>query len=431
MQKINLSLVLLSSLLFFNSMSACSNIFITNDHGIATVARTMDLELNTGNAMGYGKKGWKNESNINLPQSGHIHALKWINKYNFIGQTAFHTPGITDGMNSAGLYVGYLELPNISRFPNPNPKDKRPELGILDINNYLLGMAASVPQAIRLLSNVQTVANAAQVSIKNHLYFISIPVHIALRDKLGNSAVIEWLNYHGQRKMFVFYHPRGTNHVIETVPSTHAKPVIFKDTQGAVLTNAPDFAWQLTNAAKYNNVYNGNSKQKWDGIYMNGSGMVGIPGDWTSPSRFVRAAQLLRVTPKPTNQQQAMALALGILQTVKVPAGSNPSPSIWATMSDLTHGNYYFKPYLLLRSNFKENKTTIYTAPFNTPWIKFNLKKLFALDNNSLNPTNSLASFIQAKVTVGPKANKKQAAIVYKLNIMPTSGNSRTKTTLY
>ena len=65
-----------------------------------------------------------------------------------------------------------------------------------------------------------------------------------------------------------------------------------------VLTNSPEYPWHLVNLRNYVNlrpepaasVELGGEKLTPVG---SGSGLLGIPGDYTPPSRFVRAAFLL------------------------------------------------------------------------------------------------------------------------------------------
>ena len=61
------------------------------------------------------------------------------------------------------------------------------------------------------------------------------------------------------------------------------------------MTNSPGFEWQLTNLNNYVNLYAGSAQpQEFGKITLRsfgaGSGFLGMPGDVTPPSRFVRAA---------------------------------------------------------------------------------------------------------------------------------------------
>lgn len=85
--------------------------------------------------------------------------------------------------------------------------------------------------------------------------------------------------------------PSGRQVVLEIVGGV---PHFYENEVG-VLTNAPGFEWQLTNLNNYVNLYPGDaSPRKLSGIMLQptggNSGFLGIPGDDTPPSRFVRAA---------------------------------------------------------------------------------------------------------------------------------------------
>ena len=390
---------------------ACSNMFIAGKPGIAAVARTMDLEINTGNKMGYGERGVENTSNINLPQKAPLNALKWTNKYAYLGQTAFYTYVVLDGINSQGLYAGFLDLPSVSRYPTYNVKDTRPELGVTDTINYVLGTSNSVPEALENLNKAQIITNGFALTFKKTTIFGGNAIHLVLRDKLGNNAVIEWTSEKGKPMMHTYFHKAGTNFVMESTPGFN--PVKFKNVTGWGVTNSPAYDWQLHNIQKYNYVFNGASNRKWDGLYMNGSGMAGVPGDWTPPGRLARSTQLARLMPTPNTEAQAMSLAWMVLQSMAVPVGANPSPAIWDTMSDLKNNVYYFKVVMSVSPNFKTSSTKIALAPFNMSWARYAVAD-YATKN--VVPKG----WMSAQVKPGLIANKKQVAEVYKGFMAPT-----------
>ena len=67
----------------------------------------------------------------------------------------------------------------------------------------------------------------------------------------------------------------------------------FYENRLGVLTNSPGFEWQMTNLCNYVNLHGGSAPgQSLDSVALApfgaGSGMLGLPGDVTPPSRFVR-----------------------------------------------------------------------------------------------------------------------------------------------
>lgn len=332
------------------SALACSNVFITARDEVLThqifaaVARSMDFEEITGNSFGYGLKGVKNVSNVNMHTP--VNPAQWTNAYAFAGQTAVYTSIMTDGVNSAGLYLGLLELPGVTEFPDYNPRDPRPELGVMNALIYALGTSASVVEALDKLQQNQLVISAGSIS---DVVFAGFPFHLSLRDKQGDSAVVEWI----KGSTHYYYHQAFSDKVVLTIdryPGLETQ--VFENTQGAILTNAPPYDWHLTEAAKspWVDMMTGNTDQTWawddKQLYMNGSRLIGLPGDFTSPSRFIRGSVLSRLMPAVKSQNQAMRAAYSILQSLQGPAGSTPDPTIWVSWVDLVRGVYHFKPVL-------------------------------------------------------------------------------------
>ena len=408
--------VIASTLISANLSYACSNVFLSGP-GNAAVARTMDLEMNTGDSMGFGGKGWHNTSNINAVQAEPVNALQWKNKYAFLGQTGFKTYVILDGINTAGLYASFLDLPNITLYPVYNAKDPRPELGLTDLVDYVLATSSTVPDALTQLHKAQIVENAFSVSYQGKHYFAGNAVHLVMRDREGNSAIIEWTaNKQHQSEMHIYEHKASTQVVVETV---NGKVKVYKDSTAAVVTNSPNYGWQLNNAARYNYVYTGNSNQQWDDLYMNGSGLTGLPGDWTPPSRFARAAQLARLTPTPQTEPQALSLVYGILSSaMRVPIGSNSAASIWVSVSDLKNNIYYFKPYMSVTQNPKTNTSYVTPVAFNDAFKAYDLNKMKKL-------RQAPSGWVSAQVKIGPKADAEQIRVANKMSYAPTSGKMK------
>jgi len=304
----------------------------------------MDFEEITGNSFGYGLKGVQNVSNINMYHP--LNPTRWANAYAFAGQTAVYTSIMTDGVNSAGLYAGLLELPGVTKFPDYNSEDPRPELGVMNALIYILGTSASVVDALDNLKENQLVISAGSIY---DVVFAGFPFHLSLRDKYGDSAVIEWVN----GVTHYYYHQAFTDKVVLTVDRyPDFENSEFTNTQGSILTNAPPYDWQLIEAAKspWREMITGNTDQTWEvdgkSLFMNGSRLLGLPGDFTSPSRFIRGSVLSHLMPAVKSQNQAMRAAYSILQSLQAPAGSSPDPTIWVSWVDLVRGIYHFRPVL-------------------------------------------------------------------------------------
>lgn len=105
------------------------------------------------------------------------------------------------------------------------------------------------------------------------------------------------------------------------------EPHFYENNLG-VLTNAPGFQWHMTNLNNYINLEPGSADDNTikPGITLkplgHGSGMLGLPGDFTAPSRFVRAAFFQTTSPVWDNGFDTVVQAFHILNNFDIPVGS-------------------------------------------------------------------------------------------------------------
>lgn len=94
-----------------------------------------------------------------------------------------------------------------------------------------------------------------------------ITAHYTFTDKIGNSVVLE--------------------------PTNNGRFKVFDNTVG-VMANYPTFDWHITNLSNYIQIQGFNTLNKNTVItpISSGTGMLGLPGDYTSPLRFVSATYL-------------------------------------------------------------------------------------------------------------------------------------------
>ena len=77
-----------------------------------------------------------------------------------------------------------------------------------------------------------------------------------------------------------------------------------------------------------------------------GSGLLGTPGDLTPPSRLVRAATLTHFADPVKTSDEAVNLAIHILNTVDIPHGvAGKDYTNWIVAKDLTHKALYYRTY--------------------------------------------------------------------------------------
>ena len=193
--------------------------------------------------------------------------LSWTNQYGFIGVAdpdgMSKFPCFVAGMNEVGLTVGGLWLPG-TEFPQTGPN---PGVAYSDLVAWVLGNFATVADLVN--NGLPKVSFIGPVTPPTGAKFDGyLPLHFIVTDPTGASLVIEFVGG-----------------VITTYPCANG-----------VMTNAPTYDWQLTNLDGYANLtVVGGSTQLVSppGSPPVGSGMLGLPGDSMSSSRFVRATKLI------------------------------------------------------------------------------------------------------------------------------------------
>lgn len=279
---------------------------------------------------------------VNNPQ-------QWNNQYGFIGVAdpdAFSKfPCFMDGMNEVGLTVGALWLPDTG-YPQSGPN---PGVAYTDLVAWVLGNYATVEEVLsKGLPKVSFIGPVTpQPGATNDGY---VPLHFIITDPSGASLVLEFIN--------------GTMNYYQCA--------------NGVLTNAPPYNWQLTNLHGYANLtVVGSSTQivSTPDTPPVGSGMLGLPGDSMSSSRFVRATKLIEGynllpadgagwLPAPGGNgtadatQTLVTAAMQLVQIIQttpygtalvVPAPPQPPTplqvgdwTMWSVVRDHTNRKYYF-----------------------------------------------------------------------------------------
>ncbi len=350
---------------------ACTDIFI-NKGGFHVEGRTMDFPINMAVTPLVGFVGQQNTTNpvVNANQIPAKQLTSWKNKYGYFGRSAFKGPDMIDGMNSQGFSIGILYLPG-GEYPTYNAADSRPALSAYDLGSYLLAEAKNVDQALQLINSHQLVTGAVEVAPG---YFVKdIPIHYILRDASGNSAVIGFVD---------------------------GKTVVYKNS-GNVLANEPTFDWNVKNAAYYDSLHINNKEANPDFVnrvyqYMDiynsdfrhaESNLLGVPGDFTSPSRFARAKVILDNYPAPTTTAQALYQAELVNDSMATPLFANATATIWATIKDLDNRVVYYKDY-----GYYQGDGSFYALPITSGYTAVNLKNIHF---NAI-PQGYNASVIQA-----------------------------------
>lgn len=241
-------------------------------------------------------------------------------KYAVLGTGFFHLPPLADGINEVGLMGSNNLLPGYATFADKEVDGKINMIGSHAFG-YLLSRCKDVEEVreeAKKISVMQYGKNKEDVSTPMHYYFF---------DAMGNGLVLEPKN----GELIAYDNPYG------------------------VLTNAPEFPWHVTNLRNYihlqpenveNGSFNGNILSKLG----EGSGMVGLPGDFSPPSRFVRAASFVSNTPKDLDRQAAILQGFRILSQSDIPTGTVIDPklghndeTLYTSIMDTERKAYFIK----------------------------------------------------------------------------------------
>jgi len=103
------------------------------------------------------------------------------------------------------------------------------------------------------------------------------------------------------------------------------EPKIY-DNELGVLTNSPDFEWQRVNLNNYIHLTaEGEASKQVADVHLiatgSGTGMLGLPGDYTPPSRFVRTAALSQTVLPSKSHAEGLQSALRLSNAISFPEG--------------------------------------------------------------------------------------------------------------
>lgn len=300
---------------------ACTGIRLTAKDGGVVAARTLEFGFDLHSEVMVVPPGATLTGT--LPDGGK--GIRYKTKYGFVGANAEGLPAIVDGVNDHGLYVGLFYFPDYASYPDATKDNAARAMAPHEYADWLLGNFANVEEVKANFDKVVLVPVVLD-AIKQ-----VAPVHFVVHDRTGKSAVIEPVN-------------KGLK--------------IYDDPLG-VVTNSPTFDWQLTNLRNYVNLTVTNVPPlNLGGITLaqfgQGSGLRGLPGDFTPPSRFVRAVAFTQSALPVDTATQAVLQAFHILNNFDIPYGvvrdaqggqMHAEATTWTSASDLKNLRWYFKTY--------------------------------------------------------------------------------------
>lgn len=211
-------------------------------------------------------------------------------KYAAVGASCFDSPVLMDGMNEKGLVAAAFYFPGFAGYAQ-NKTDKA--LSPIEFPHWILTQFASLDEVKNALSSVVIAPIVA-----NGWGSTPPPMHYVVYDRSGRSIVIEPINGH----------------------------LIVHDNELGVITNSPTFDWHMTHLRSFINLTPFNALPlQLQSLQLlpfgQGSGLVGLPGDFTPPSRFVRAAFFSSAAILSKTSDEAVFQAFHILNQFDIPKG--------------------------------------------------------------------------------------------------------------
>ena len=274
-------------------MEACTGIALSSANGARVLARTVEWAASPMQC-GYAvvPRGY---SQISFTPSGKD-GLKFKAKYGYVGIYTDYQDFVVEGVNESGLSAGLFFFPAFGEYTPYVAKRKSLALCDLQVVSWVLSQFSSIDEIKRAIE-------------KKEVDIISIDSRI---------GTVHWR----------FAEPGGRVVVLEI---TEGKAKFYENPLG-VLTNSPNFPWHLTNLANYINLRSGSSQplQLAKDLQVKplggGTGMLGLPGDFTPPSRFIRAAMLQSSAPLLPDAQQTALQAFHLLNSFDIPIGLQHAP---------------------------------------------------------------------------------------------------------
>lgn len=310
-------------LAFHNHAEACTGISLKSEDGSVVVSRTVEWALSDAqhNRIAIFPR---NKSYIAMTPEG-SNGMRWEGRYGFVSMTAYDQPYGPDGMNEKGLYVGMYYLPGYASYSQYDPKRASDSLSVGDFMQWMLSSFQTIDEVHRNINRV-IVVNVEDPRFGG----ASLPFHWKIADPSGASIIIELVD-DGKIKVY--------------------------DAFLGVITNSPTYDWHLTNLRNYIAL---SPKAREPLVIDNlrlgplgaGSGMLGLPGDFTPPSRFIRAAALTASVRPLATANDAVFESFRILDNFNIPLGAVAprgqlakdieSATQITSASDLTNRRYYF-----------------------------------------------------------------------------------------
>lgn len=338
--KIFLPLIALA-LGFSSTIQACTDFRLTAKDGSLLITRSMEF-------------GQDLKSNIRTSPRARIFTtttpnskpgLSWTSKYGYIYVDGFNINASFDGMNEAGLTFEFLYLPGETQYQSIPEGKEMYAIPYSLFGDWVLGNFKTIDEVKQAINQIY-VSNQVIPEIGD----ATLPAHASIYDASGNGIVIEFYN--------------NKINVYENI---------------GIMTNSPKYDWHVTNLRNFINLSATNPASITQGgiTYAGtgqGSGAVGLPGDASPPSRFVKTAFMLHNVYPAENATDLLNLAEHIINNVDLPAGyiravesgtTATDITEWVVFKDITNKIFYYRTYndMTLRAIYLDKIDFAHNAP--------------------------------------------------------------------
>lgn len=231
-------------------------------------------------------------------------------------------PLYADAVNESGLACAGLNFPGLSHYSEDIVEGKV-NLGPHDMILTILGSFENVDQVKKWVEGI----NIVNRPFKEGMYIPTL--HWIVADKSGNSIVIE---------------------------STYNGLKVYNSSPLGILTNTPSYEYHLMNLNQYVSLRPTQpTSTTWCNVDINplavGLGSLGLPGDLSSVSRFVKASYLKANIGQIKNVNECISSFYHILSSVAMVGNSvlnsqgKGEITVYTSCMNLNDSIYYYNTY--------------------------------------------------------------------------------------
>lgn len=313
----------MTAILAATAAEACTGILLRNADESIVHGRTVEFGIPLEMDIAVVPRGYEF-----VGQTPRGDGKKWTSKYGAMGVILFGNLGIMDGLNEKGLAVAAFYFPTEADYVPTTAANQAKSMSSVDFSNWIVTSFATVDEVRKAIEAGEAVVAPTLVP--------GWP---------PEAPPLHW----------IVYDPSGKSLVIEPVGGK----LVLHDNPLGVLTNSPTFDWHMTNLRNYISLSPMGAKPtKIDGTTFQsfgmGDGMLGLPGDFSPPSRFVRATVFSATAVPSKTASEGIFGGFHILNNFDIPFGAvresddgkgETDQTLLTTMRDPQNLRMYYKTY--------------------------------------------------------------------------------------